>query len=50
MKILNRYTGELILEVKGDILAGANLVRAYLREANLLGADLYIGNRKVKAL
>jgi len=50
MKILNRYTGELILEVEGDILAGANLVRAYLTGANLTGAKLYIGNRKVKAV
>ena len=35
MKILNRYTGELILEVEGDILAEANLVRADLSGAVL---------------
>jgi len=54
MKILNRYTKEMILEVKGDSLREADLReadlwradlrRADLREANLREADLQEAN------
>lgn len=40
MKILNRYTGELILEVEGETLEGANLEGANLTRANLISANL----------
>jgi len=38
MKILNRYTGAVILEI--DTLTGATLTDANLTDANLTGADL----------
>ena len=41
MKILHRYTREVILEVEGDSLVGANLHGANLRGANLCGANLF---------
>jgi len=40
MKILDRYTGELILDVNKDSLAGICLVGADLDTANLTGAIL----------
>ena len=45
MKIRNKFTGEVILEVPGDTLTradlrGADLTEADLTEADLRGADL----------
>ena len=41
MKILNKYTGETILEIDGDDLRGADLSGVNFRGANLYGANLY---------
>lgn len=45
MKIKNRYSGEIILEIEGPLsradLSGANLSRANLSRAKLSGANLY---------
>ena len=51
MKIENRFTGEVILEVPGDTLTWADLTNADLRRADLTNADLtrafvVLGGRK----
>jgi hypothetical protein len=40
MNILHKRTDQIIREVEGDTLAGANLVGANLKGAYLVGADL----------
>ena len=42
MKILNRYTGEVLLEIAS--LRGADLQGAHLQDANFRGADLQDAN------
>ena len=44
MKIFNRFTGDLILEIEGANLRGANLIDANLKGANLRDANLMCAN------
>lgn len=51
-QILNRYTGDVILEVQGNSLSGANLCGtdlryADLRYAKLTGATIQLGDTVV---